>query len=170
MRDPVSGPGLHVGEPQAKDRDVGHQQSATAIYDITERCIDMLERLAPTDDAASPTDQTSLASDNLPAEDHTASSTTESVRDIRGVRNSFAFWIDYTGALAPIGAALDDRLDGHDEIKDMVVELLEMVERNLRRRRCSKSERASSHDCGQSVDFCPCENSGTHEYRVHRYT
>jgi hypothetical protein len=58
----------------------------------------------------------------------------ESLLDIRGLRNNFAFWIDYTGALADIGASLDDRLQGHDEIKEMVMELLEMVDRNLSRR------------------------------------
>jgi hypothetical protein len=47
---------------------------------------------------------------------------------------SFDLWIKYTGALAMVGVSLDDRLRDHTEIKEMVVELLHMVARNLQRR------------------------------------
>jgi hypothetical protein len=44
---------------------------------------------------------------------------------------SFDLWINYTGALAAVGRSLDDRLRGHIDIKEMVLELLQMLARNL---------------------------------------
>ena len=44
---------------------------------------------------------------------------------------SFDLWINYTGTLAAVGRSLDDRLSGHTDIKEMVVELLQMLLRNL---------------------------------------
>lgn len=44
----------------------------------------------------------------------------------------FALWAAYTGAFAPPGTALDDRLIFHDDVKRMVIKLLFMVERNLK--------------------------------------
>src|SRR5271156_1272682 len=117
------------GDPRTENEDEEHQKAATAIYDVTDACFDVLERLVSAVDADFSPEQALLVSDSA--------SSDESPRDIRGLRNSFAFWIDYTGALAPVGASLDDRLHDHDEIKEMVVELLEMVERNLRRRKLS---------------------------------
>jgi hypothetical protein len=104
------------GAPRIKNEE-GNYEAATAIYNITDSCFDILERLISGFDA-----ECSLAPSD------------ESFLDIRGLRNNFAFWIDYTGALADIGASLDDRLQGHDEIKEMVIELLQMVDRNLSRR------------------------------------
>jgi hypothetical protein len=109
-------------DPWTENQDEEHQMATTAIYDITDACFDILERLVLSVDADSSLDQ-ALVADPLLSD--------ESPRDIRGLRNSFAFWIDYTGALAPVGASLDDRLHSHDDIQEMVVELLEMVEKNL---------------------------------------
>jgi hypothetical protein len=47
------------------------------------------------------------------------------------IRRDFELWINYTGALAAVGRSLDDRLDGYTDIKDMVLELLQMLARNL---------------------------------------
>jgi hypothetical protein len=107
------------------DREKEEYETANAIYDVTEACFDIFERLVSAVDADASPEKSLLVSDI------SESSTKELSSDIRGLRNSFAFWIDYTGALAPIGASLDDRLQDHGEIKEMVVELLEMVERNL---------------------------------------
>ncbi|KAH7218857.1 hypothetical protein DER44DRAFT_739024 [Fusarium oxysporum] len=112
-------------DPPTQNEDEELQKAATAIYDVANACFDVLERLVSAVDADSSPEQALLTSDSASAD--------ESPYDIRGLRNSFAFWIDYTGALASAGASLDDRLHGHDEIKEMVVELLEMIERNLRR-------------------------------------
>lgn len=102
------------------------QDADNAIYDVTEACSDILERLILAIDVGALPEKLSLTSDA------SAYSEDEPTTHIRSLRNNFAFWIDYTGALAPIEASLDARLHGHDEIKQMVVELLEMVERNLR--------------------------------------
>ncbi len=115
---------------QTKNEDE-NQKAPTVIYDIVDSCFDVFERLVSEADGALPLD-TSPASSNEPS------------RNIRGLRNNFAFWIDYTGALAPVGASLDDRLKGHDEISEMVMELLEMVDRNLHRRQLTSSLPLSS--------------------------
>ena len=47
------------------------------------------------------------------------------------IRRDFDLWINYTGALAAVGRSLDDRLGGYTDIKDMVLELLQMLARNL---------------------------------------
>ncbi|RFU75777.1 tpr domain-containing [Trichoderma arundinaceum] len=112
-------------DQQVEDRVEEHQGVVTDIYDVSDTCFDILERLVSVGNMDSPIQQEPFISDiNLPC---------GSPRDIRGIRNSFAFWADYTGALAPIGASLDDRLQGHEEINEMIVELLEMLERNLYR-------------------------------------
>lgn len=104
-----------------------HQYGANAIYDVTEVCSDIFERLISAVDRDSLPKGTSITSDT------SESSYEEQTRNISSLRNSLAFWIDYTGALAPVGASLDDRLHEHGGVQEMVVELLEMVERNLRR-------------------------------------
>ncbi|OBT39283.1 hypothetical protein VE00_10598 [Pseudogymnoascus sp. WSF 3629] len=47
------------------------------------------------------------------------------------IRRDFDLWINYTGALATVGRSLDDRLGADTDIKEMVLELLEMLDRNL---------------------------------------
>ena len=55
--------------------------------------------------------------------------------DFMGLRNSFIFWADYTGALSLMESSLDARLQGFPDISSMFVELLEMISRNLSRRK-----------------------------------
>ncbi|KAF2963178.1 hypothetical protein GQX73_g10398 [Xylaria multiplex] len=88
----------------------------TALYDLTDKCYDAFERLVDADSSG---------------ELHDDESPSAAPRDLLGLKNSFAFWVDYVGALAPVGASLDDRLAGNVEIKEMIIELLEMVERNI---------------------------------------
>ena len=104
------------------ENEKNRSMTATAIYDITDACFDALERLVCSID-------TDFCLEPVIVSEYPTSN--ESPRDIRGLRNSFALWIDYTGALAPLGASLDDRLHDHDEIQGMVVDLLYMVEKNL---------------------------------------
>jgi hypothetical protein len=47
------------------------------------------------------------------------------------IKGDFDLWINYTGALAVVGRSLDDRLSGYTDIKEMVLELLQMLARNL---------------------------------------
>ncbi|OPB42085.1 hypothetical protein A0O28_0032020 [Trichoderma guizhouense] len=111
------------GGTQTQNTDNGHQEGGSSIYGITDACFNILERLVSASDTHSPVQLAPfISSETL---------SNESPRDIRGLHNSFAFWVDYTGTLAPIQASLDYRLQGHDQIKGMVIELLELVERNL---------------------------------------
>lgn len=48
------------------------------------------------------------------------------------LRGRFGLWAAYVGVYAAKRASLDARLDGHKKIKSMVLELVEMVEKNLR--------------------------------------
>lgn len=103
--------------------------AATSIYHVADVCFDYFEHLISIGDVDPLIQQTyGIASD---IENKVM------LRDVRGIHNSFAFWVDYTGALAAAGASLDNRLQDHVEIKEMVLELLEMVARNLYRCECS---------------------------------
>ena len=105
MQDPSYGSKLADRAQRTENLDEEHQEAATAIYDVTDACSNTLESLSAVADANSSSDafmgSYSASSDEPP-------------RDIRDIRNSFAFWIDYTGALAPIGASLDDRLGEYE--------------------------------------------------------
>lgn len=90
-----------------------------ALYDLTDRCYNAFERLIEAGGGLEP-----LSYESSGATPH----------DLTGLKNSFAFWVDYTGALAPVGASLDDRLIDCAEIKKMIIELLEIVERNIDQR------------------------------------
>ena len=50
---------------------------------------------------------------------------------IQELRGRFEAWAAYTGAFALPRASLDARLAPHDDIKNMVLDLLTMLERNL---------------------------------------
>lgn len=102
---------------------------ATTIFDITHQCLEVFDRVA------TERDESILARSFVPGDDAVGSkSRNHSSRDFLGLRNSFSFWIDYTGALSLMDSSLDTRLQGLTDISSMVIELLEMVLRNLRRR------------------------------------
>ena len=144
--------------PQTEKQDEERQKASTVIYDITNACFDTFEDLVLSADADS-----SLGQEQEQALVSDAPSSEELSRDIRGLRNGFAFWIDYTGALAPVGASLDDRLHSHDDIQEMVVELLEMVEKNLGRRELPGLLDPSDLDI--MADCCLCGNSAAKQGR-----
>lgn len=99
------------------------ETSDGTIYDITNDCLDSFDYLVSSTAGHLSEELAFIAID-----------VTESggpIHDVNGLRNDLSFWIDYTGALAHPGASLDDRLHGHDRIKGMVIELLQMVARNL---------------------------------------
>lgn len=104
-----------------RSEDDEYKEAATSIYHVADVCFDYFEYLISIGNVDILTQQTY----------GTTSDTKNMPREIRGIRNSFAFWVDYTGALASAGASLDDRLQDHDEIKEMILELLQMIERNL---------------------------------------
>ncbi len=50
---------------------------------------------------------------------------------VEDLQDRFNLWTAYIGAFALPGASLDDRLLFHDEIRAMVMKLLDMLQRNL---------------------------------------
>lgn len=52
------------------------------------------------------------------------------------LRGRFNLWAAYVGAFAAPKASLDARLVGHQDFKDMVIELLNMVKQNLKHGKC----------------------------------
>jgi hypothetical protein len=47
------------------------------------------------------------------------------------LRGRFGLWTAYIGVFAAIRASLDARLDGFEKIREMILELVEMTQRNL---------------------------------------
>ncbi|KAK3940300.1 hypothetical protein QBC46DRAFT_354287 [Diplogelasinospora grovesii] len=120
------------GDPRSENEVEEQQREATTIYNATDACLDVLERLVSAADSDSSMEQISLV--------YAPGSSDEMPRDIRGLYNNLTFWIDDTGALTRAGASLDDRLHGHDEIRDVVVGFLQILERNLRRLERNKDQ------------------------------
>ncbi|KAJ2981442.1 hypothetical protein NUW58_g6688 [Xylaria curta] len=108
-----------------------------AIYDLTNKCYDAFERLVDAE---------------LIRGLHNDDNSGATPHDLPGLKNSFAFWVDHTGALAPIGASLDDRLADYVDIKEMVIQLLEMVKRNIDQR-VSEVERVGVDMSWKSSDW-----------------
>lgn len=50
---------------------------------------------------------------------------------VEELRGQFHLWAAYLGVYAVPRASVDARLDGHKKTKNMLLELLEMVQRNL---------------------------------------
>ena len=109
--------------------DKTHHDVSTAIFDVAHACLEAFDRVAAEYDD-------SLLSQPFicgNAGDDTDSRRRHSSCDFLGLRNSFLFWIDYTGALSLMSSSLDSRLHGLVDISAMVTELLEMILRNLHR-------------------------------------
>jgi len=102
---------------------------ANTIFEITLRCLTIFDKLA------SRQDEWILIHPFALGGDTNGSKSKGKSRDFLGLRNSFSFWIDYTGALSLMDSSLDVRLLGLTDISSMVIELLDMVERNLQRRK-----------------------------------
>lgn len=58
-------------------------------------------------------------------------SSAEVATKIQQISGRFDLWVNYTGALAAEERCLDNRLDPFPDIKEMVVELLQMLRRNI---------------------------------------
>ncbi|SPN98625.1 uncharacterized protein DNG_01670 [Cephalotrichum gorgonifer] len=101
---------------------------ATAIFDIAHQCLASFDRIVETgQDGPLLTRRFGLGNGTGRSGGKPQSC------DFLGLRYSFLYWVDYTGALSLIDSSLDARLRGLAEISSMVIELLEMVLRNLRR-------------------------------------
>ena len=102
-----------------------------AIYDVANECLSFFEHISTTQSKALTTEQ--FLVDDPTSEPSTNPS--NRTRDFLGLRHSFAFWVDYTGALSLMESSLDARLQGLADVSSMVIELLDMVLRNLQRRK-----------------------------------
>jgi hypothetical protein len=105
----------------------------TAIFDIVYECLSEFDNVNNSHGKDLAT--RSFEMDDLSG-GYSSESNSHIVRkcDLMGLRNSFIFWADYTGALSLMESSLDARLQGFPDISSMLVELLEMISRNLRRR------------------------------------
>lgn len=99
----------------------------TTIFDIADQCRKAFEDTLASDESIS---SSSFATNDPRLASESGS---ELFRDFLGLRNSFSLWIDYTGALSFMGASLDARLTGAEHISSMIIDLLEMMLRNLQR-------------------------------------
>ncbi|KAH8587086.1 hypothetical protein B0O99DRAFT_527429 [Bisporella sp. PMI_857] len=107
--------------------DQATEHMATAIFDITYQCLVTFDKIVAQNDETTLTHSFDLGDTATPQ------SRKRSSCDFLGIRNSFLFWIDYTGALSLMNSSLDARLRGLADITSTVIELLEMVSRNLNR-------------------------------------
>lgn len=86
----------------------------TALYEMTKTCADLFENLVAVLD-----ERVILFSAEWPFDRFV------------GLRNSFAYWTDFLGVLGPKSISLDKRLEKHAEVKELVWELLAMVDRSI---------------------------------------
>lgn len=109
---------LQLVKQEAADDTTSIRQIAatTTLYNVAKKCSDQFEELvsALRDHAG-----TGLFSEEW------------SYDRFVGLRNSFIYWADYLGALAPGSSSLDTRLDNHADIRLLVWELLATVDRNI---------------------------------------
>jgi len=102
----------------------------TAIFDVTYKCLGLFE------DIVAKHDESLLTHPFIPSDAAGGDNARRlASRDFLGLRNSFSFWIDHTGALSFTDSSLDTRLQDLPDIATMVIELLEMVLRGLQRRK-----------------------------------
>ena len=105
----------------------------TAIFDIAYECLTEFDR-------ANDSNGRGLTTRSFEMDTSSSGYSSESNRhivrrcDFMGLRNSFIFWADHTGALSLMESSLDARLQGFPDITSMFVELLIMILRNLHRR------------------------------------
>ncbi len=129
--------------------DQDNDDSLDIIYSIVIECSNLLESFPVSTGQATlgATDNvTNLAPtyhhDGPPDEDINE----KKKKTVSRLTHSFQLWINYTGALGAVGISLDDRLRGHPDIREMVVDLLRMLMRNLEYGSC---------------DICQPENRAT---------
>ncbi|KAH8177980.1 ankyrin repeats (3 copies) domain-containing protein [Sarocladium implicatum] len=105
---------------------------ATDLFDITHSCLEYFDRAVAKHDSALLTHIICRSSEDGVQKSRSSTQSSPPC-DFLGIRNSFLFWIDYTGALSLVDSSLDARLQGLSDISAVVMELLEMVLRSLRR-------------------------------------
>lgn len=99
---------------------------STAIFDLTHSCLELFDWVKAKHDSTLLKHLIPLCDDDVHRKAPPC--------DFLGIRTSFLFWIDYTGALSLIESSLDARLEGLNDISTVVLELLETILRSLQRR------------------------------------
>lgn len=107
--------------------------SSSIIYDTAYTCLQSFDQVVAENDDSLLTRRIEKSDDISDG-----SSRNKNTFDFLGLRNSFLFWVDYTGALSKISSSLDTRLGGLKDVTVMVIEWLEMIIRNLHRRECRR--------------------------------
>ena len=124
------------GSDVAQDATVMDDEDDCQIYDVIIECSNLFQDIEATA-RGSVGDCTVALADHPDLGNLTDSIHNDepiSVRDyVARLNRSLEHWSDYTGALALPQASLDSRLRDHHEIKGMVLELLDMITRNLSR-------------------------------------
>lgn len=111
-------------------------QDDDAIYEATISCLNLLNSLTKQADSSA---TLSLGkAGELSRQD---------AAFLEDMARSFNIWINYTGALTDLSRCLDFRLKGYNDIRDMVLELLQMFERNLE----NVETRDSDHELEEEV-------------------
>ncbi|KAH0490212.1 hypothetical protein TgHK011_001692 [Trichoderma gracile] len=97
------------------------------IYSVVIECSSLFETISLQDGDDANDEPRSMATTHI-RHGHDSASRAK----VKQLGRSFDLWINYTGALASIDRSLDSRLKDHADIKEMVLDLLEMLQRNLR--------------------------------------
>ncbi|KAH8735575.1 hypothetical protein BGZ61DRAFT_471993 [Ilyonectria robusta] len=106
--------------------DPSQEDNATAIFDVTHQCLDSFDRVQAKHSESIPTHSFFLGDASATSERQHHSSC-----DSLGILNSFWNWVDSTDALSLKDSSLDARLRGSAGVSTMVIELLEIILRNL---------------------------------------
>jgi hypothetical protein len=167
---PFSVPEFMENDKRVKEQaelDTVQSKDNEAIFDASYNCLTLFERIQQAEDESysevgididnltlheSPLElgiEASAATYTFPSSDKTQPV------NLAALRNSFAIWVDFTGALSLKESSLDTRLRGFTEISSMVVDLLDMVYRNLQRRKSNFSSLESSLSINVSLSL-PC--------------
>ncbi|KAK7973775.1 hypothetical protein PG989_015623 [Apiospora arundinis] len=131
------------GTSSEEDGDSGDDYDEEAIYDTTIACLCLFSNISRNMDSSDKSPQPGQPEQSSREQ---SSNVDESVMDLS---RSFDIWIDYTGALASDESrALDARLQGFKDIKNMILNLLEMLSDNLQHLNNPPKQGADSDEGG----------------------
>ena len=120
--------------------------TSTDIFDIAYECLNSFDRVAWR------YNKPILWQSSTPCEDDLGRKRRDHLtHNLIRLRNNFSGWIGDTGAFSSTESSLDTKLRDSTEISTMVVELLEMVLRNLNRRECHGSPNLSKVEIQEEI-------------------
>jgi hypothetical protein len=148
----VEAPASHAREGSVVARDEATDEgddSDTQIYDVVIECLNLFQETGAMaqgsvgDRILIPVPQDDLGKVTEGVNEYEPISVRDCVARLSG---SFGHWSDYTGALTLPQTSLDNRLQDHREIKMMIIELLDMIARNLNRSQCPNHQYGRPHN------------------------